>query len=141
MIMNQLTITKYWNQTNSFLRFLLIGVLNTMVGLSVTFLLLHAAEQSYWMSTFLGNTVGAVCSFLLNRMFTFKSNVSYVSGGLCFIVVTFVCYVCSYSLSPLIAGLFSFNPPLSNKNIAVLIGAMLYTLSNYIGQKYIVFKK
>lgn len=138
--MNQLTITKYWNQTNSFIKFLIVGVLNTMVGLTTTFLLLHAAGLSYWLSTFVGNTVGAICSFLLNRIFTFNSDVSYVRGGFRFLIVILVCYVCSYSLSPLIARLMSFHL-LSDKNLAVLIGAMLYTLSNYMGQKYFVFKK
>ena len=56
-----------------FVRFLMVGVANTIVGLSVMYLLLHLAGLSYWTSTFLGNSVGAVVSFFLNRSFTFRS--------------------------------------------------------------------
>lgn len=139
--MSHIPLTKYWNPTSTFLRFLVVGVLNTIFGLSVTFILLHVFTQSYWMSTFIGNTVGAVCSFLLNRTFTFKSNVSYVKGGFRFIVIIFICYVASYSLSPIIASFLRLSPLLSDKNAAVLIGAMLYTITNYVGQKYFVFRK
>ncbi|WP_307149325.1 GtrA family protein [Robertmurraya andreesenii] len=130
---------KFSSQTNSFMRFLLVGVLNTMIGLSVTFIVLHGLGQGYWMSTFIGNCVGAICSFILNRAFTFRSDVSYMAGGIRFIAVILLCYFIAYSLSPMLARSIPSLELLSKKDFSVLMGAVLYTVFNYLGQRYIVF--
>ncbi|MDP4103968.1 MAG: GtrA family protein [Bacillota bacterium] len=44
---------------HSFVRFLLVGVVNTIVGLSSMYLFLHGFSFSYWVSTFLGYVIGA----------------------------------------------------------------------------------
>lgn len=140
--MNQLSmnIGKYLNRTSPFLRFLIVGILNTIIGLGMIFFLLHVAGLGYWLSTFFGNSVGAICSFLLNRSFTFKSNVPFMYGSIRFIAVILICYVASYSLSPNLANLFQRNGIISENDLAVLFGMILYTGSNYIGQKHFVFK-
>lgn len=134
-----LIIGRCLNQTNTFLKFLLVGAVNTVIGLSTIFLLMNVFEQNYWISTFVGNSVGAICSFFLNRAFTFKSRVSVKSGGVKFLVVIITCYLLSYSLSNWIAE--SVSGFLTKNNVAVLLGTVLYTLLNYFGQKYFVFYK
>ena len=62
--------------TSSFARFLLVGLFNTLVGLSASFAFFNLLHLNYWISTFAGNTIGAVVSYTLNRTFTFRSNVS-----------------------------------------------------------------
>lgn len=136
-----LIIEKYLNQTSPFTRFLFVGVINTLVGLSVTFLFLNLLEQSYWTSTFIGNSIGAICSFLLNRTFTFNSDAAILTGGIRFILVILVCYFLSYTLSSYLIQFFQFRGVLSNREFAVLLGTIFYTVSNYIGQKYVVFHK
>lgn len=42
----------YLKRTSSFIRFLAVGVVNTMIGLTIMFLLMHAVGMSYWLSTF-----------------------------------------------------------------------------------------
>ncbi|MGG3564150.1 GtrA family protein [Neobacillus rhizosphaerae] len=134
---------KYLIPTNhSLVRFLLVGVVNTGIGLAIMFLLLNVVGASYWFSTFTGNAVGACVSFLLNRAFTFKSTVSYHKGLPRFIIVILLCYFSSYFLSGKMGEWIGQNfiiSPEVVKNVSVLLGSVFYTICNYLGQKYLVF--
>jgi putative flippase GtrA len=127
----------------TFVRFIMVGLVNTMVGLSVMYLLLHGLGLSYWISTFLGNSVGACVSFFLNRRFTFNSDVSVLTGLFRFIVVILICYLISYSLGDsLVQLLLNNNDTFTSKvktDLAVLISTFLYTVLNYLSQKLFVF--
>jgi putative flippase GtrA len=130
---------------NSFFRFLLVGVINTIVGLSFMYLFLHVFSFSYWVSTFLGNVIGACVSYFLNRTFTFKSTTSMGKSMIRFAVVILFCYFISYYLGEKIATiLFSKIPFIEKKHAAdaaVLFGTGFYTITNYLGQRLFVFQK
>ncbi|QIZ10576.1 GtrA family protein [Priestia megaterium] len=127
----------------TFVRFIMVGVVNTMVGLSVMYLLLHGLGLSYWMSTFLGNSVGACVSFFLNRRFTFRSDVSVLKGLLRFVVVILICYFLSFSMGKnLIHWLLINNNSITSKvktDLAVLMSTFIYTILNFLSQKLLVF--
>lgn len=126
-----------------FVRFLMVGVANTIVGLSVMYLLLHLAGLSYWTSTFLGNSVGAVVSFFLNRSFTFRSQSSVFKSMLRFVAVILFCYFVSYTLGRNLVDWMLSNSGLTSgikTDIAVLISTGFYTVLNYLLQKIFVFK-
>ena len=129
----------------TFVRFIMVGLVNTMVGLSVMYLLLHGLGLTYCVSTFFGNSVGACVSFFLNRRFTFRSDVSVVTGLFRFIVVILICYFISYSLGKnLVQLLLNNNDTFTSKgktDLAVLISTFLYTMLNYLSQKLFVFHK
>jgi putative flippase GtrA len=129
---------------HSFLRFLLVGVFNTLVGLSVIALLLHVAGIGYWASTFIGNAVGALVSYMLNKRFTFRSKAK-VAGSLWkFLLVTLICYGLSYGIGLyggwLIAAIFPWFPDNRVHDVATLLGTGLYTVTNYLGHKYFSFR-
>jgi putative flippase GtrA len=130
---------------HSFVRFLLVGVVNTIVGLSSMYLFLHGFSFSYWVSTFLGNVIGACVSYILNRSFTFKSNAAVGTSMLRFAIVILICYFISYYLGEKIAlFLFSRISFLGTKyaqDAAVLFGTGIYTITNYLGQRLFVFKQ
>lgn len=130
---------------NSFFRFLLVGVINTIVGLSFMYLFLHLFSFSYWLSTFLGNMIGACVSYILNRSFTFKSNADVGKSMIRFIAVILGCYFLSYYAGEKIAYfVFSQLPFLPKKYAtdgAVLFGTGFYTIINYFGQRLFVFQK
>jgi putative flippase GtrA len=138
------TFENFLKPTNSFIRFLIVGIVNTCIGVSIIFLLMNGIGLSYWMSTFTGNTSGAVISYVLNRNFTFKSNTSLGASGIRFVAVILISYFGAYGMSDLLwSGILkdiSFIL-VTNKEASVLFGAFLYTLANYIGQKFWVFKK
>lgn len=126
-----------------FVRFLMVGVTNTLVGLSVMYILLHVACQSYWTSTFLGNSVGAVVSFFLNRSFTFKSQNSVFKSMLRFVVVILFCYFLSYTIGRNLVEWILRTSEITSSiqtDIAVLFSTGLYTVLNYLFQKVFVFK-
>jgi putative flippase GtrA len=128
--------------TSSFIRFLLVGVINTCVGLFIIFFLLNAVHLSYWFATFAGNVIGACVSYCLNRSFTFNSQVPFQRGLPRFFTIILICYVCSYFFSEkLLIWMNQFYTvnTLVEQNGAVLLGSVLYTISNYLGQKYFVF--
>lgn len=127
----------------TFVRFILVGIINTIVGLSIMYLLLHLGGLSYWMSTFIGNSVGAIVSFLLNRSFTFKSQSSIYKSMLRFVAVILFCYVISYTFGRNLVEFMLRNSELTwsiKTDIAVFISTGLYTVLNYFFQKFIVFK-
>lgn len=127
----------------TFFRFLLVGVANTILGLSVIYLLLHLVGMSYWMSTFLGNSVGAMMSYYLNRRFTFRSKNAVSKSLILFIIVTLLCYVVSYSIGMNLVewmlGTSNILKSGTKTDLAVLISTGLYTVLNYLGQKWLVF--
>ncbi|MEH7237124.1 GtrA family protein [Bacillus sp. JJ1562] len=115
---------------------MIIGVMNTFVGLSCIFLLLHVVGLSYWLSTFLGNSIGAAVSYMLNRRFTFASETTLGRSIPLFVIVILGCYFLSFSLSKMVAGFFFAQ---YTNEVAVLLGTGFYTVMNYLGQKHIVF--
>lgn len=141
-------IKKLWSLffTKEFLKFLGVGVINTLIGYSTIFLFLNIIKFDYWLSTFLGNSIGAAVSYILNKKFTFNSTVSIPKSMIKFILVILVCYCISYGLSYFLTSrlpmLTKHTIPIKLiENIAVIVGMGFYTISNFIGQKYFVFRE
>ncbi len=123
------------------LKFLLVGVLNTLVGCGLMFLLYNVAGCSYWFSSAANYVVGSIVSFFLNKYFTFKQT-RWSWGQLWrFIVNVAVCYFLAYGLAkPLVLYLLSGQPVKVQENVAMLVGMVLYTGFNYLGQRFFAFK-
>lgn len=128
-----------------FLRFLIVGMLNTMVGMGLMFLLKNGLDWPYWHSTFTGNSIGAAVSFILNRAFTFQSSVPVRVGAPRFVLVILVSYILSFSVSHSITERINESTIhdlyLSLDSIAIILGSIFYTITNFIGQKVFVFKE
>lgn len=127
-----------------FIKFILVGMMNTAVGLSAIFLLLNVFHISYWISTFGGNVIGAAVSFSLNRSYTFSSNASIRKSMPRFAAVVGLCYFVSFSggeaVADLVYDLIFQTSIMKQDMLAVLLGTGLYTLLNFLGQKYFVFR-
>lgn len=129
---------------HSFVRFLMVGVINTIVGLSAMYFLLHGLSLSYWASTFIGNIIGAIVSYFLNRTFTFKSSNAVGKSMVRFAAVILVCYFLSYYLGEKLAlailHQLTFIEKKYASDLAVLFGTGIYTITNYLGQRLFVFQ-
>ena len=77
-------------------KFLLVGVLNTLVGNGLMFLLYNLAGFSYWPATGLSYALASVMSYFLNRYFTFKYQGSGWETALRFALNIAVCYGLAY---------------------------------------------
>ena len=54
-------------------KFLLVGVINTLVGTAIMFGLYNIAGCSYWVSSAANYVLTSILSFFLNKYFTFRS--------------------------------------------------------------------
>lgn len=124
------------------LKFIMVGVLNTIIGNGVMFLFYNLLNFSYWPSTACGYVLGGIVSYFLNKFFTFKNNEKSLQQVLKFVILLIFCYGLSFSLSRFM-GVLLLKECSENlrDNISMLFGMCLYTSVNYIGQRFIVFKE
>ena len=122
-------------------KFLLTGVINTLVGALVMFLLYNLAGCSYWFSSAANYLVGGTVSFFLNKYFTFRNRERSWAQVLRFALTVAVCWLIAYGLAkPLALRLLSAQSESVQTNIAMLVGMGLYTVLNYFGQRFFAFK-
>ena len=89
-------------------RFLLVGVINTLVGCGAMFLLYNAAHWSYWASSAANYVLGGVVSFFLNKYFTFRRREWSWRQVVRFAVNVAVCWLLAYGLAkPLVLRLLA----------------------------------
>ena len=131
-------------------RFLLVGVLNTLVGYGVMFGLynlagLHAwGDRGYWVSSAANYVVGSIVSFFLNKHFTFRSQEKGAGVVVRFILNISVCYLLAYGLAkPAVSwalGGLGLDARLQG-NLTMLAGSGLFVVLNYFGQRFFAFRK
>ena len=125
-----------------FWKFVLVGVINTIVGAGIMFLLYNLCHCNYWVSSSCNYIAGGICSFLLNKFFTFQNKEKNVKQVIQFIILLVGCYLIAYVAAKyVIYYLFSSYEVKIKDNIAMLVGEVLYFGINYLGQRLVVFKK
>jgi putative flippase GtrA len=123
------------------LKFILVGIVNTVVGAGLMFVLYNIAGFGYWISSAANYVIGSVLSFFLNKYFTFS-----VRRWSVFMIITFILtiafsYLIAYGVSKPAMNYLLRNSPLEiRENIALFTGMCLFTGINYLGQRFIVFK-
>lgn len=123
-------------------KFLIVGVINTLVGSGLMFLLYNMLGVSYWISSTSNYIVGGIVSYFLNKYFTFQNKENSFKQIILFIINIAVCYFIAYFCTKKIV--YFLLPDLSEKfrgNIALFTGMCFYTGLNYIGQRVIVFSE
>ena len=124
----------------TFLRFILVGVVNTLVGTAIMFFCFNVLAWSYWISSALNYIVGSIVSYLLNKRYTFQQKGHDWNTLWKFIVNISICYVLAYGLAkPLVAWLLSGVSINVQGNMALLVGMILFVGLNYIGQRFWAF--
>ena len=125
----------------SMLRFLLVGVVNTLVGAGIMFLLYNLAGCSYWLSSAANYIVGGVVSYFLNKYYTFKNTERSWKQVLRFALNVAVCWLLAYGIAkPLALRLLAGFDEKLQTNAAMLAGVCLYTALNYLGQRFFAFR-
>ncbi len=124
------------------LRFLLVGVVNTIVGTAIMFILYNVCGQSYWVSSAANYILTSILSYFLNKRFTFRSKGRSVSEALRFFLSIAVCYLLAYGIAkPAVRMLLSGKSEALRDNAAMLAGMCLFTVFNYIGQRFFAFRR
>lgn len=137
---------QFLNQTENLidrtlLKFLMVGVVNTIVGCGLMFVLYDLFGVSYWISSACNYIAGGIVSFFLNKFFTFKNTQKSLSQVILFMLNLAVCYFLAYFVAQ--KAVYLFLSAASEKfrgNVALLVGMCLYTALNYLGQRLLVFR-
>jgi len=125
----------------SFVRFLIVGVINTVVGTTIMFTLYNVFHQSYWVSSFANYFLTSILSFFLNKYFTFSAKEWSWKQVVRFAVNIAVCYTLAYGMAkPLVKLMLKGQSARIRDNVAMLVGMVLFTLLNYFGQRFFAFK-
>jgi putative flippase GtrA len=125
-----------------FLKFVLVGIVNTLMGSAIMFLLYNVAHFSYWLSSAFAYVFIGILSFILNKYFTFAVKQWSAFMVVAFIVNIAVCYLMAYGIArPVVNVLLQDSRQTVRENIALFTGMCLFTILNYLGQRFVVFKR
>jgi putative flippase GtrA len=118
-----------------FLRFCVVGLLNTVIGLTAIFALMFLFRAPPGVANAVGYGVGLSLSYVLNRAWTFRAPPR--TGSLRkYVSVVGICYLLNLLTVLAAISLASLNPYL-----AQLLGMGIYTLCMFIGCRWFVFSK
>ena len=125
----------------TFLKFIIVGLINTFVGTAVMFSFYNILHFSYWISSAANYVVGSIVSYFLNKNFTFQNKSNDKKTIIKFIVNISVCYLVAYGVAkPLVSRILSAAPVNIQENGAMLVGMCLFVGLNYLGQRFFAFR-
>lgn len=116
-----------------FLLYCLVGILNTIIGFGVIFLLTFY-EVMPELANFLGYCIGIICSFFLNSFFTFKQK-STPTKMLYFIIAMGISYTINLIVLIIAHRIIGLDVYLSQ-----ILSGISYTLTGFILSKFYVWK-
>lgn len=140
-ILNHPTVKKLLSST--FIRFGIVGAINTAIGTTIMFALYNLAGAGYWFSSACNYIISSIVSFFLNRRFTFRAQGDGKVLAVRFAVNIAVCYFLAYGLAqPLVERLMQSSMPTqtAHDNIAMVTGMVLFICFNYLGQRFFTFR-
>lgn len=122
------------------IKFLLVGLLNTIVGTVIMFSFYNLFHFNYWVSSAANYVFGSILSYILNKNYTFHNQSKGMEVKLKFIINIMVCYGLAYGIAKPLVKLVLENTSVSIKeNVSMLIGMVLFVILNYGGQRFLVF--
>ena len=123
-------------------KFLLVGVLNTIVGDGLSFLLINLTNIGMWWATAVPTVLASVMSYFLNKYFTFKHTDKGIKPVLRFAINIAACYLIAYGVAiPLMGWALSGVGEAWRDNVTKLTGMCLFTGCNYLGQRFFAFRE
>lgn len=124
------------------LKFIIVGVINTLVGMAIMLGLYNWAGCSYWFSSAANYILTSILSYFLNKYFTFQNREKSLGQVIRFILNIAICYLVAYGIAkPLTFAVLDGLGEQLQTNIAMLVGMCLFTGLNYIGQRMFAFKE
>ena len=137
-----------------FWKFILVGILNTLIGEGVVLLLTNPIgwKNFSWgpgAAAFAGTVVGSVVSYFLNKYFTFKNKEKgwkpavrfTVNIAACLLVRVIVATLVSMLSKSLGWSLFGMDVNTFAGNLRWAVGACTFVACNYIGQRFFAFRE
>jgi putative flippase GtrA len=118
------------------LRFVIVGLANTMIGLATIYLLKWLVGVGDTAANVSGYSLGLVASFLFNRNWTFHHSGAWLPALARFLLVFAVDYAVNLGTVLVLLELFRMNG-----YAAQAFGILPYTALFYLGSRYVSFPK
>lgn len=124
-----------------FIKYNLIGVLNTLITLCVVWFLYEFLKWNLELSNFLGFVAGGINSYWMNRRLNFKSRNRRTAEIFRFVVV----FLCAYLVNLFVLETLKNNLPtvgdfLSAGYLANVLANIAYVIVSFLLYRYFVFK-
>lgn len=124
------------------IRFIIVGVVNTLFGTAIMFVFYNVFHLSYWISSASNYFFGSILSYFLNKGYTFRYGKTDFKSIFRFTVNILVCYLLAYGIAkPVMRHLLSGYSLSIQENVSMMLGMVLFVGLNYLGQRYFAFKK
>ena len=124
------------------IRFIIVGVINTLFGTAIMFVFYNVFHLSYWISSASNYFFGSILSYFLNKSFTFKYGKADFKSIFRFTVNILVCYLLDYGIAkPVMRWALSGYSVTVQENVSMVLGMVLFVALNYLGQRFFAFKK
>ncbi len=139
-----------------FLKFVLVGILNTLVGMGLQFVFYNVfsmdsiGETGVLIASGTSNGIASVMSYFLNKHFTFKNTEKGIKPALRFALNIIVCwcianfigtYATTHICQSMNLSLFGWTVDKTAGNVALAVNSCLFVACNYIGQRFFAFKE
>lgn len=125
-------------------RFIVVGVINTVIGTVAMLICYNLFHMGYWVSSAMDYVIGSIFSYFANKYFTFQVKKKSKSEVVRFIINIVVCYFLSYGIARTMIDMILKDFALSKSlmdQISMLFGTGIFIVFNYFGQKFFVFKQ
>ncbi len=117
-------------------KFGLVGVMNTIVGWVSFAIFFYVFKIDFKVSNVLSYILGVTNSFIFNKLWTFKSYGFKFKEVFLFLLIFFISFVIQYVVSIVLKYNLKIDP-----FIAYVVGNIVYTIINFLGNKFLTFKK
>jgi len=125
-----------------FLKYILVATVNAIVNFGIMLILYHFAGFGFWASSAANYIIGSIINFFLNKYWTFNVKKWSLYMIVAYIVTIIIWYFLAYYIAK--TAIYFILADYSEKirgNTALIAGMGLYSALNYIGQRFIVFRK
>lgn len=119
-----------------FIKFILVGIINTLVTYVTFKILTNIFFVNDILAIIISYIVGVINSFILNKIWTFRSKIMSFREIIFFVIVFFISLFFKIIVYKTLKEKF-----LIQKDIAFFIGMAVYTSINFLLNKYITFRK
>lgn len=116
-------------------RFLIVGVLNTLVGVGTIWALIGLAGWRDIPANFAGYVVGLICSFILNRRWTFRHRGPWLASAVRFFLVFATAYGANLFAMLLLRDYLAID-----RYLAHALATIPYTMIFFVGSRVFAFR-
>ena len=129
-----------------FIKYGLIGCMNTCITLIAFYVCNTLLHIPHTVANPIGYVLGLVNSFLFNRKWVFQSSGQFQRDAIRFFIGFAICYAIQYAAFTAFMFIFSGVEiswlPMKKpaENISMVLAMVIYTITNFIYNKFVAFK-